>query len=83
MKLKNQIIKRFANDEKLRNKLTLYSNYKEPNANITRYVLTDSTDIVICNQEEVSSYQAAGFDVFGQAETDKELADLIAIAEVS
>lgn len=45
--------------------------------------MTDANDIVICNQDDVSSYIEAGFTVFGYADSETELQEIIARAEVS
>lgn len=83
MKLRNQLIKKFALDPNLQQKVSLYSNYKEPDQNRNRYVMTDVNDIVICNEEEVNNYLSIGFTVFGSADSNEELDKLVAQAEVS
>ncbi len=77
------MIKVTASDSNLRNKISLYSNYQEPDPQKPRYVMTDETDIVICNKEGVESYLNAGFIVFGSAENEEDLQKLIAKAEQS
>lgn len=83
MKLRNKLIKTVAHDNELRNKITLYSNYTDPDINKTRYVMTDINDIVICNEEDIESYIEAGFSVFGSADSEEELQKIVAKAEVS
>lgn len=83
MKLRNQLIKTVALDNELRAKISLYSNYKEADTNETRYVMTDATDIVICNKHSVEDYKLAGFIIYGKAETEEDLWAIIERAEVS
>lgn len=83
MKLRNKLIKTVALDNELRAKISLYTNYKEAKTNETRYVMTDATDIVICNKDSVEEYKLAGFALYGKAETEEELQTIIERAEVS
>ncbi|GAV11342.1 hypothetical protein [Paenibacillus sp. NAIST15-1] len=83
MRLRNKLIKTVAQSEELRSKFSLYSTYKEPDIDRTRFVLTDSTDIVICNEEEINNYLSAGFSIFGSAQSNEEVDAIISRAEVS
>ncbi|MGV6935962.1 hypothetical protein ACWA2B_10650 [Paenibacillus sp. CMM36] len=83
MKLRNKLIKTVTLDSQLKSKISLYANYIEPDINLTRYVMTDINDIVICNQEDVESYVQAGFIIFGAADSEVDLQEIIARAELS
>ncbi|MGV2887141.1 hypothetical protein [Paenibacillus taichungensis] len=83
MKLRNKLIKTVVLDSQLKSKISLYANYKDPDANLTRYVMTDVNDIVICNKDDIDSYSQAGFVIFGRAKSEAELQELIALAEIS
>lgn len=45
--------------------------------------MTDVNDIVICNKEDVEGYVEAWFKIFGSADSDGELQEIIERAEVS
>jgi hypothetical protein len=83
MKLKNKMIKQFVINDILRKKNNIYSNYQEHNPNRICYVMTDSTDVIICNEENISTYKDAGFELFGTAESPDTLKELIEKAEMS
>jgi hypothetical protein len=83
MKLRNKLIKQFAINEQLKMKNRLYSSYSGYDTNKICYVLTDETDIVICNIEHLNNYKEAGFSIFGIANNEQELANLIEQAEQS
>ncbi|PZT57448.1 hypothetical protein [Paenibacillus silvae] len=83
MKLRNKLIKTVTLDSQLKSKISLYANYKKPDETLTRYVMTDVNDILVCNKGDIDSYSQAGFVIFGRAETESELQEIVALAEIS
>ncbi|WP_064199027.1 hypothetical protein [Brevibacillus brevis] len=70
------------NDE-LKSTIQLYSNYVDYDITRKCYVLTNESDVVVCNEEYLEDYIDAGFEVFGETEVSEMLADLIYRAEHS
>lgn len=82
-KMINKVIKQFAINPNLQQKSQLYAKYVDYDTSRICYVLSDETDVVICNKESVESYKDAGFKVFGVANSKVELDILIDKAEHS
>lgn len=76
----NQVI---SEDEKLTSQIQLYSSYVDYDISRKCFVLTSSSDVVICNEEYLEDYINAGFQVFGETDIPEVLADIIYRAERS
>jgi len=81
--LQNKLTQVISEDGNLASQIQLYSNYVDYDISRKCFVLTSSSDVVICNEEYLEDYISAGFQIFGESDIPEVLADIIYRAERS